>query len=708
MIMSSLNMKSNGIINTAVRLICLAAVFVMLFISVHSYGASLSGLIVMALFVLFYVQLPGQLVLRSAGLRPAHLSTTLALGLFSGWVLNIVVYFLADWLHTVIILYAVSPVLALIFLRMLYREWKAGELKQRFHINRIPAAFCIFFVLILFYCIVNTQYLYLSPEISETTYMNPDKAYHIGLINSLSHDYPLESPWISGIYINYHIFSEMLMSIPVRLFDVPADLITLSFGPFFTAYTFGLSMYSFFREMSSKPKRAGIYCVLLVLSNIYISRAAYSSLAFKFILINDNSAGYGMAAALMTIIMFREWYRSFTAKDPYRWKQLALLTLFVMVTAGIKGPMGAVTLAGIWGTMILGVILRKVSPKVIPSLLVVSAGFYLIYVTVLGSKGQSNASGNSVITFGTITDIAYWKKPLTELLKAYDLPVSVRLAIVMAVFIAFFLTAFFVPFCIGYLRELFVVLTGRKAFEPAKVLVYAECAVGFVAMFLLNYSGHSQVYFGLVAAFLAPMVAFWFIEDLEALSDSSGLARHTLRVTVLISAAILVYTSYTLGMYYNRHAKEAMAALNQTRSHSKYESISHDEYEAMRWIEKNTEDDALLAIDRYYSVSPDDYTYQNRWANRFFLYAVYSNRFSYISGSGYNLPAYDWPVRMEMIKENNQLYDESNEERGELARDLDIDYVVVSKRFSGSPDLANDDYELCYSNDDVDIYKIDD
>ena len=116
--------------------------------------------------------------------------------------------------------------------------------------------------------------------------------------------------------------------------------------------------------------------------------------------------------------------------------------------------MGAVTVAGLWGTMVLGIILRKVSPKVLPSLLVISAGFYLVYVTVLGSKGQSNASGNSVITFGTITDIAFWKKPLIAFLKSYDIPVSVRLAIVMAVFVAFFLTAFVVPFCIGYVREL--------------------------------------------------------------------------------------------------------------------------------------------------------------------------------------------------------------------------------------------------------------
>ena len=60
-----------------------------------------------------------------------------------------------------------------------------------------------------------------------------------------------------------------------------------------------------------------------------------------------------------------------------------------------------------------------------------------------------------------------------------------------------------------------------------------------------------------------------------------------------------------------------------------------------------------------------------------------------------------------MIETNNLLYDETNENRGDLARDLDIDYVVVSKRFTEVGDLSNDDYELCYSNDDVDIYKVD-
>jgi len=706
--MGKTTVTANTVLSTAVRLLCLTAVVIMLYISVHVYGASVSGLAILAAFALVYVQLPGLLLLRAAGIRPKYLSTTLMLGFFSGWIIDLILYFIADWLRAEMILYAVCPLLSILYLFCFIRDERKGLSVRKIRVNRIPVLLCVFLVLILLYCIINTQYMYISPELSESTYMNPDKAYHMGLINSLSHDYPLESPWIKGVTINYHIFSEILMSIPVRLFGLSADLLTLSFGPFLTAYTFGLSLYSFFREMSGRPDRAGIYCIIVLLSNLYITRNTTSSLAFKFILINDNSAGYGMAAALMTIVLFRMWYDAFVSKASNRHILLALLTLFVMLTAGIKGPMGAVAVAGMWGTMILGIILRKVSFKTLPSLLAVSAGFILVYVTVLGSKGQSNASGNSVIEFATITDIAFWKKPLIELLKSYSIPESARLAIVLLVFVAFFLTAFFIPFCIGYIRELILVLFGRKPYEPAKVLVYAEFLIGFIAMFLLNYSGHSQVYFGLVSAFLAPIIAFWLIEDLEEKAPVSKLARYSLRAIVCLSAVILVMTSYSLIQYYDDHFKEAaIHADPATVYDDEYLSITHDEYEAMQWIEENTENDALLAIDRYYSVAPEDYSYRDRWANRFFLYAVYSNRFSYISGSGYNLPRADWPVRQEMIETNNLLYEEDYEERGELARELDIDYVVVSKRFTGDPDLENDDYELCYSNDDVDIYRID-
>ena len=96
----------------------------------------------------------------------------------------------------------------------------------------------------------------------------------------------------------------------------------------------------------------------------------------------------------------------------------------------------------------------------------------------------------------------------------------------------------------------------------------------------------------------------------------------------------------------------------------------------------------------------------DRWDNRFFLYADYSNRICYLAGAGYNLPARDWQKRLDRIKINDRLFDASDAERGDLARDLGIDYVVLSKRFTDAGDLSNKDYKLCFSNEDIDVYEI--
>ena len=695
---------ANGIQN-AVKVLCIVAAAVMIVISIAVYGASAPGLLIMLLFTIFYVQLPGMLITRAAGLDGSHISTTLAIGLFAGWSMELIVYFIADLMHSNILLYAAGPLMSAAYLYVIIRDRSADPFR-RFRFSRLSTALCIFMAVTLLYCLLDTQYQHLAPAISDYTYMNPDKAYHLGLVVSLAHDYPLQSPWISGRFISYHIFGEMLFSIPVRLFGLEADMVVLSFGPLMTAYAFGVSLYSFFREMMARKERAGIYCLVLLFSNIYVTRNIRSSIAFKFILENDNSAGYGIAAVLVTVVLFRKWYESFAAGEKDRWARGILCTLFIMLTAGIKGPMGAVVIGAMWGTFLLGIILRKMPVRSMIPLLAFTAGFALIYFVILGSKGQSNGSGDSIIAFATISDIAFWKDPLVDFLKAAGAPYVVRILADLAAFVVFFLSVYFLPFCIGYVRELVLVLTGKKDYDPARVLVYAECAVGFIAMFILNYSGHSQIYFGLVAAFLAPAVAYWFLEDMEERQQEEKSAKTLLRVTTAVMAVCLVFTTATLGWFLARHCRSAVEAADPKQKHDKYLSISNEEYEAMTWIDANTEEDALLATDRYYSVPLEEYAVDNRWANRFFLYPVYANRFAYIAGSGYNLPAKEWYVRKEMIETNMELYDPDNEDRGDLARELDVDYVVVSKRFTQLDDLSNEDYSKCFSNDDVDIYKV--
>ena len=688
-----------------INIACALIIILLGLIGITVYGASVRELLTMFLFALFYVQLPGFFLVRAFSLTNERISTTLMFGFLTGWVYEIIIYFISDILPTDLLLYAGGPILSVFYLIDLFKHPDRVSVLKRIRWDRISTAFCICSVLVFLYCTINTQYLYMSPAISESTTMNADKAYHIGLINSLAHDYPLQSPWIQGIYINYHIFSELLLSIPVRLFGVSSDFTTFSFGPYLTSYCFGLSMYSFFREMSAKPNRAGVYSLIVLLSNFYITRGPSTSLAFTFMLINDNSSGYGVAALFMTFVALKRWYETYCSGDSRKNAYLLLSVAFLMLTTGIKGPMGAVLIAALWGSVILGILLRKVPVKVLIPTLICSAAFVFVYKTILGSKGQTNTTGASVIKFGTITNIAFWKKPLVESLNSVGLRGPVVLLAILLVFAIFFLTAFFVPFCIGYLRELYLVLFGKKPYELIKVMIYAACAVGLIAMFFLNYSGHSQVYFGLVTIALVPIVSFWLIEDL---SQETRASRFVFRLSVISMSVALVFTAASLAVYFSRHAELAVQSADPSVRHTGYMSVTNDEYEAMEWIDKNTEYDSLLATDRYYSVNPKKYSYENRWDNRFFLYAVYSNRFTYISGSGYSLPEADWPIRKEMIETNNKLYDEAFDERGNLARQLDIDYVVVSKRYTDVNDLSNEDYELCFSNDDVTIYKIKD
>jgi hypothetical protein len=62
----------------------------------------------------------------------------------------------------------------------------------------------------------------------------------------------------------------------------------------------------------------------------------------------------------------------------------------------------------------------------------------------------------------------------------------------------------------------------------------------------------------------------------------------------------------------------------------------------------------------------------------------------------------------EMIDNTNEMIDPANDARGDLARSLDVDYVVISKRFHNVGDLSSEDYTLVFSNDDMDIYEVED
>ena len=685
------------LLNNTVRILCLISVAVILIISRAVYGADLLNLLIFLAFVVFYMQLPGQLIMKILDFRPRHISSFLCIGFFTGWAFVILQYFITELINTNILLYAVGPLCSAIYMIQTYREGSEGN-HYRFDPQKLSTAMMIFVLVAFLFSMLKNQLDYLDPSIDELTCLNADRGFHMGLINTLSHGFPMESPWMSGTTYYYHIFTEMMMSVPARIFGLPSDQLLLSCGPYLTTYAFATPLYAVFREMTAKPQRAGLYCVALIMSNIFLARGIKQSIAFLFVFGNENVTGYATGCALTFLICLKYWYDDLVSGRK-SWKLLILLLGLMMLVTGIKGPFGLTLLAGIWGTLAIGIIMRKVPLKALLPIVIMSAAFILIYVYVLGSKGQSGV-GESPFGLAKILGITFFKAPLTAWMKAHGIPLMARYLVLIVTFVIFMLTAFFLPFTAGYIRELFLVFTGRKEYYFPRVLVYATFLAGFFAMMVLRFHGRSQIYFGFISLFCAVLIAIWFLEDME---NNKGVLMKIVRGVFVVS---LILCSVGLASYLMDRVDDARASANPANADSRYMSISKDEYVAMRWIKDNTPEDSLLATDRYYSVDPSTYDVVNRWDNRFFLYSDYSNRMCYIEGSGYTLPSAQWKKREERIEINKRFYDPKDAERGKLAKKLGIDYVIVSKDFSHIGDLSNDSYKLCYSNDDIDVYQI--
>ena len=691
----------NSTINAALKIL---SIFVMLFsgcIGIINFKADMKLLLILAVFMLFYVLFPGIFLVKRLGAGGEHFSTAAARSFFAGFALNVVLYFIAELIGTDVILYAAGPLLSAALIAGSIRSGEKPFAKAARTIWNGSSGFYVFAAFVFLYSIMSTQYTYISPAHIDYSSIKPDFGYHAGIINALSAGFPPKDPWIDGIIIEYHYFTEMLWSIPVRLFGLASEELLLSGTPYVITPVLSVSLYSFFREFSVMKERAGLYCLSLHFSNMFMLRQfAYSWFLFH-IYSNINNAGMGISCLLVLLPMLRTWDLD-SASDPKRFNTGTMLFLaaLVMLATGIKGPVAIVFVGGIIGTLLLGCILRKVDRRSFALTLLSSISFVLIYVYILGAQGsqESNETGGKLLNAFEITDVFFLKEDIMAL----SYPRNVRWVLLFCIFALFLFTAFLLPFITGYLREIFLVLTGRREFRFSRISVYACALVGFLGLMLLNFSGHSQVYFGFITCMLAPVISFWYFEDMHGKKSVwSGLVKGVFVLCLCITAATMLWYMYegadTAVDYYRNCGKEKSA---------RYRNVSTQEYEGLIWLRDNTDRDALIASDRYYSAPLNEYDYAFRGHNTHFGYAIYSRRRQYMEGAGFSLDTGGNELRRSMIETNDKLYDPDNAQRGELARSLGIDYVVVSKRFNEAGDLSNEDYELCFTNEAMDIYKV--
>lgn len=698
--------RSEGL-NNCIRIISTIAIAAMVLVSVFVYRTSAVNMLIFAAYLLFYAQIPGALICRLLRIKTGHYSSDLLLNFFSGWALTVGMYFLSDALGSDILLLACGPVLSVVYAVLLFRDRASLNRLKRFSPAKIPASFYFYVVLLMAFVMLTTQYLYMAPQYVKHIYASMDKTYEMGLISQLAQDFPLRNPWVAGRIVHYHIFTQILLAIPVRHFGFTPDFAVMTCGPLMTVYVFGLGVYAMFRYFSRHPERAGIYSLSVILAHAFVAREPYASYMFRILLTNENYAGHAVVCCVAWVILLDIYLKSPDRGRGLNAARCVMLGLMMMLLTGIKAPVGLVMLGALIGTIILAAILRKLDvKKLLPAAVLSFIGFYIVYKTIIGSDGTSGIGGESIIGFGNVANLSFWKAPLIDAMNAAGIPYIARLAVVFAVFIVFFFSIYLVPFAIGYIRELVLVLKGQKDYDIAKVTVYAAAFVGFFLMMLLSYYGHSQIYFGTVDVLFAPLIAFWFLEDTE--KGSTAWMQKLRKLSVVCFCVILIPSVAGLAWHYTELMPKVIKHADPGSKFNEYMSLSADEYDAVNWIHDNLDDDVLIATQMFASCSYEDYNVERRWDSLHFLYAAYSCRRFYLEGSGYTFTFDEIETKAEMQINERKLFDPENADRGSFARELGVTHVMVTKKIHPVGDLSNDDYKLIYSNDDIDLYEVTD
>ena len=693
----------NARFKNIVRVLCAIVIIAIALVAITVYHAPISGLFLFLIYFIFFINIPGSFVLKLFNLEIKNTSTHLLLCLFMGWAMIVTEYFISVIFHNSIIPYAIGPIFSSIFLFNIYRRKSDGLFFKRVKLSKISVALCIAVALMMFFVFLRTQFIYLSPDCAASTYVSIDKAYQMGIINSLQNGYPVVNPWIAGKVMNYHIFTQILYAVAARLFGLSADFIVMSCGSYLTVYSLGLAYYSLFKVFSKRQDRAGLYTLAIVLSHMFIGKSFCNSYLFRIIFVNDNYGGYGVAAALAWLVLLKlclDRAKGFSI----RISDVVILSVIMMLVTGIKAPVALVLVGGLIGTWLLALILRACHFKSLVPIAFITCSFFAMYKIFLDGTGSSTSSNESLFGFGHLDGICFWKRGLIDFLTQHSVPGTMRLVIILLLFMVCFLTAFLLPFTIGYIRELVLVIRKIKKYDFSRVMIYAVALVGLTLSLTLKYSGHSEIYFSILLTGVVPLISFWFFEDLECgVSDwiykIGAFCKYVFFIVLIISTV-----SFVAGNI--QQIPSAIKHSHVESHYNKYRSMTADEYEAMQWIKRNTPKNALIATHMHSSVAPHNYSYENRWTNCHFLYAAYSCRNYYHEGSGFSLNSKEWTKRKEMIETNAQLFNPSNTSRGQLAHQIGVSYVVVTKKALDIEDLSNDDYTKCFSNPGIDIYKI--
>lgn len=680
-------------------------IVILILISKIYFGFSFINLALFFAYIVVWVYLPGRYICGKIKVDFESKITSVLLEFFIGLIFIFLQYFLFGLLNIRNGIYFISPVLFLAELYKIIKNPPKIHLQNIFTMNN--SLIFTLYAIVFSISMLNLQFTYRAPEVSPIISLNQDLVWHMGNINALAQKFQPIDPRINGIIFRYHYFPDLLYAICMQITDIPADIMLISLSPYLITCCIVSSIYSFAYEFIYNKKFIVLFCYLSLFSgaasSYFLINFKYPASLFLFHIIdNTNGAAFALSTSIMFVIILKKLVL-INNEDKIQYRNLMLYGILIMfLCAGMKGPFAAVLVLALVFLSVYAFIFKEKNYKKIIQFSILSIlSFSIIYYLLI--SGPKGAAGVSFSFIDTVK-----RSPISKLF------VSTSYVLAIPVEFIFIIAGFSLPFIISFFYFMYIVSAKERIEKNVYIkennfiifFLLSASIIGLGAFYFLSQPGFSQVYFLFVAVPFIQMIGFNYFFYIERHIKKCFV--YIIRLFCIISISYGLFTvligtiNEAKPLYRNLRDRNKYTNISEVKSGSSY--ITNNEYKAMIWIRKNTNYKSTFSTDRQTLIGDGSYNEELFLMNRFFYYSAYSQRRFFLEGYSYSsISSEEVSKKLEIVK---LLYSEDYNNKCQLARENNIDYIIVSKYIHPDLIISEPGIEICFKNQDITIYKI--
>ncbi len=444
------------------------------------YGVSYADISKFAGYTLLANTLPGLLIWRAVRRRSGYLAEDAAFGTVVGFVVELPVYMLmravgasvavVGWPILTLVLFAAVP--------KLRRYWKGNGLRLPLGVSWTVA---LAFLFVLGGAAMSTfrSNALVDPFVSS---MNVDFPFQFALVGEFKHQVPLNTPWVSGVALQYHWFVYAQGAAASWLTGIEPQTLILRLLPLPMVAAFLVTMTALVRRISGRWW-AGNLAVLMLLIGGAVSPYAWSGAPMFVGVITDNlwvSPTQTFAAlffiAVIYVLAGILLAEGVERRRPARW--VAFIAL-VGAVAGAKATFVPMLVCGlVLAIAVRLLVTRKVGAELVAlSITLFWLGFAQIVLYGAGTQGTE------VNPFQTVK----WTQ-LGQAVMGLPTPYTSWFPVLTLTVVAILAVAFGCSGMVGLLRR-------EWRMNPIVHVMFGFAAAGVSGLWIFAHPGLSQTYF---------------------------------------------------------------------------------------------------------------------------------------------------------------------------------------------------------------------